>query len=458
METLNNCSLTFLGGVGTVTGSKYLLRAGEHTLLVDCGMFQGKKELRQRNWEPLSVDASTIDLVLLTHGHLDHCSYLPKLVKEGFQGLVLGTAPTLELAEIIVHDSAKIMEEEAEQANKEGYSKHAPALPLYTLKDTERAIKLFRVAEEGEWIDLFEGVQVRFMYNGHIIGACFIELDLWGKRLVFSGDVGRPKDVLLRPYKKPDKADVLVLETTYGDSIHSVESVSETLKKLVLETIDFKGTLLIPSFAIERTQSMMYLLYLLQKNGEIPEIPMYMDSPMGTKVLSVFTRHLSWHTLSYDVCKEMCDSFRLVSDYSETWEVIDSKGPKIVIAGSGMLTGGRILTYLQQYLDKSHTTVLLTGYQAEQTRGRALLEGEKSIKIRGKYYLVNARIKNLEVLSAHADQGELIDWISEIDQAPSQVFLVHGEPDVSKVFQEVLLSKKSWTATLPIPEQSVLLF
>lgn len=435
-----------------------MIRAGDRALLIDCGMFQGKKELRQRNWEPLAVEASSIDLVLLTHGHLDHCSYFPKLVKEGFQGLLLGTAPTLALAEIIMHDSAKIMEEEAEQANKEGYCKHSPALPLYTLKEADKAIKQFRVAEEGVWIELFKGIQARFQYNGHIIGACFIELDLWGKRMVFSGDVGRPEDVLLRPFKKPDRADILLLETTYGDSVHSKEDVSKKLKKLVLESVDSKGTLLIPSFAIERTQSIMYLLYQLQKSGEIPRIPMYMDSPMGTKVLKVFTQYLDWHRLSAETCREMCDAFTIVSDYAETWEVIDSQGPKIVVAGSGMLTGGRILTYLQHYLDRSNTTLLLTGYQAEQTRGRALLEGAKSIKIRGKYYRVNAQIKILDVLSAHADQDELFDWISEIDATPNKLFLVHGEPKSSVVFKDKLSKERGWNATLPIPDQTVLLF
>lgn len=454
---INECTLTFLGGVGTVTGSKYVLKTPNHTLMIDCGMFQGRKDLRLRNWAPLEIDPASIDLVLLTHGHLDHCSYVPKLVKEGFKGRVLGTAPTLSLAEIIVRDSAKIMEEEGELANKEGYSKHAPALPLYTLKDAEKALKLFRAVEEGVWIDLFEEIRVRFMYNGHIIGSCFIELDVHGKRFVFSGDIGRASDLLLRPYKKPTKAEVLLIETTYGGSLHEKENVFDKIRECVLEVIESKGTLLIPSFAIERTQSIMYVLYQLKEEGKIPSIPMFMDSPMGTKVLNVFLDQLSWHLLSAEVCTAMCEAFTIVSDYAQTWEVIDSSGPKIVVAGSGMLTGGRMLTYLQHYLGRKNTTVLLTGYQAEETRGRYLLEGTKSLKIRGKYYPVEARILNLEMLSAHADQLELLDWLSDLPQSPKQLYLVHGELETSQIFKEKLLETKSWKSEIPYPGQSVLL-
>ena len=371
----DNIKIHFLGAAGTVTGSKYLIDTGQYKIMVDCGLFQGLKKLRLLNWDSLPVKMNEIDTVLLTHGHMDHTGYLPRLVKMGFNKTIQGTAPTLDVAEIILRDSAKIQEEEAERANKEGYSKHSPAKPLYDLKDAEKTIAHFKPVPEGEWFELFEGIQARFQYNGHIIGATFIELDIHGKRFVFSGDIGRKEDLLMRPYKKPEKADVLFIESTYGDRLHPKEDLEAKLKKIILHTIEKGGTLIIPSFAVERTQTLMYLLWQLQEKKIIPNIPMIMDSPMGANVLNVFHNHKGWHKLSKEDCKRMCDIFHIVKEYKETWEVIDDKRPKIVIAGSGMMSGGRVLTYLQQYLSRSETSVLLAGFKQKVQEDESYWKG-----------------------------------------------------------------------------------
>ena len=444
-----NIKIHFLGAAETVTGSKYLIETPNHKILVDCGLFQGLKKLRVKNWEQLPVPANEIDVVLLTHGHLDHTGYLPRLVKGGFRRSILGTAPTLDIASIILKDSGKIQEEYAKRANKEGFTVHSPAEALYTIDDAERAIAHFRVINEGEWITLYEGIKVRFQYNGHILGATFIELDINGKRLVFSGDVGRKQDLLLESPKKPKKADILFVESTYGDRLHPEEDLEEKLKEMINRTVENGGTLIIPSFAVERAQTLMYILWQLRLKKAIPHVEMVLDSPMGTNVLDVFLAHDKWHKLSSEQCTEMCENFRIVESYGETWEVIDNKAPKIIIAGSGMITGGRVLTYLEQYIGKPETAVLLAGYQAEGTRGRQLYEGNNEIKINGKYYDVKATIYHIDSLSAHADQSELLEWMSDIKKEPEHTFIVHGEAAVADKFRVKIKDHLGWNCVIP---------
>ncbi|MBO0330276.1 MBL fold metallo-hydrolase RNA specificity domain-containing protein [[Muricauda] lutisoli] len=439
----------FLGGSGTVTGSKFYLHTEEVKILVDCGLFQGLKELRRQNWERLPVDVSEIDYVLLTHGHLDHCGYLPLLVRHGFRGKILGTAPTLEIARIILEDSAKIQEEEAEKANKEAYSKHDPALPLYTEEDVAFALNFFEQIEEGEKLSLSEHCDARFFYNGHIIGSTYIEIDLHGKRLVFSGDVGRQEDELLNPPKQPDWADYLFVESTYGDRQHPDEDVAHILTGLIRETLSHRGTLIIPSFAVERLQSLMYQLWKLYKKNRIPNIPIFVDSPMGNNVLEVFKDFPNWHKLTPEEYRNMCNHITLVSSYAETWETIDDTRPKIVIAGSGMVTGGRVLTYIKQLGDMDTTTILLVGFQAEETRGRKLLEGATELKIYGKYVPIKAKLYHLESLSAHADQGELLTWMGSIKNIPEKVFLVHGEQEAMEVYKKKIEERFNWNCHIP---------
>ena len=439
----------FLGGVGTVTGSKFLIDLQEKKILIDCGVFQGLKELREQNWQELPFNASLIDVVLLTHGHLDHVGYLPRLVQQGFSGKIIGTAPTLAIAEIILNDSAKIYEEEAEKANKEKYTKHQPALPFFTKKDVEKTISFFESNQEDKWISLSENIKYRFQYNGHIIGATFIELDIYSKRFVFSGDIGRTDDYLLDDPKKPAWADFLFIESTYGNKLHPEENVEAVLTKIIKEVIDKKGNLIIPSFAVERLQMLMYVLWKLYKENKIPNIPIYVDSPMGNNVLDVFKRFSKWHKLSESEYNSMCNHINIIQSYKETWETIDNKVSKIVIAGSGMVTGGRVLTYLQQLIDETATTVLLVGYQAEGTRGRQLQDGASEIRFYGKYYPVKATIKSIESLSAHADQKGLLNWMSSIKNIPEKVYLIHGEPTSLDAFRVKIKNTYKWNVTIP---------
>ncbi len=442
-------NVQFLGASGTVTGSKFYLETPELRILVDCGMFQGIKVLRELNWRPLPVDVREIDLVLLTHGHLDHTGYLPRLLREGFNGEIVGTAPTLGITEIILRDSARIHEEEAEKANREGYSRHKPALPFYTSKEAEHTLKLFRVASEDEWISATDNIRYRFRYNGHIIGSTYIEIEVNGRIIVFSGDLGRYTDLLLAPPKEPEWADYLFIESTYGNKLHPDEEVESQLINLTHKVLEDRGNLLIPSFAVERLQSLMFLLWRLYKHNRIPNIPIIVDSPMGQNVLEVFERFPGCHKLSMEEYHAMCNHITLVSSYRETWEVIDDPRPKIVIAGSGMVTGGRILTYLRQLVAKSETQVLLVGYQAEGTRGRRLLEGEPEIKIFGKYHEVKAQISHMQSLSAHADQADLLKWMRRIKNIPERIFLIHGEPTALEGFDAKIRDTFGWDPHIP---------
>ncbi len=441
--------VNFLGASGVVTGSKFLLETSEQNILIDCGMFQGLKTLRELNWSNLPVDVKSIDIVLLTHGHLDHVGYLPRLLKQGFRGKIVGTAPTLAIAEIILKDSAKIHEEEAEKANKEKYTKHKPALPFYTVEEAEQTINLFHAEEDDKWISLTENISYRFQYNGHIIGATFIELDIDGKRFVFSGDIGRTNDYLLKNPKTPEWADYLFIESTYGNKLHPEEDVETILEDIIKETINKKGNLIIPSFAVERLQTLMYILWQLYKQRRIPNIPIFIDSPMGNNVLDVFKNFPNWHRLTTEEYYAMCNHVNIVQSYRETWETIDDKRSKIVIAGSGMVTGGRVLTYLQQLIDEPSTTVLLVGYQAEGTRGRQLKEGVHEIRFFGKYYPVKATIKTIESLSAHADQDDLLNWMKTIKNIPEMVYLIHGEPTALDAFRTKIKNTYGWHVKIP---------
>ncbi|WMW78240.1 MBL fold metallo-hydrolase [Flavobacterium sp. 20NA77.7] len=417
----------FLGAAGTVTGSKIVIQTNGLTVLVDCGMFQGLKALRELNRGSLEVAPATIDYVIVTHGHLDHCGWLPKLVNDGFSGKIFCSHPTKEIIQLILQDSAKIQEEEAEMANKYSYSKHNPALPLYTTEDVEKVIPLFKVVLPHTEIKLTTNSWFRLFYAGHIIGACSLELYVEGKTIVFSGDIGQDNDVLMFPPEKPKHADYIFLESTYGNRIHPKDDVLFQLETILINTYAKKGNVVIPSFAVERVQTIMYLLWQLKKQNKIPDIKYVIDTPMGISVLDVFKNNTKWHKLTPSDIDEMCDMFTMISNFEDTIKAIYDKQPKVIIAASGMITGGRVLAYLERYISESENTVVLVGYQAEGTRGRRLLEGEKELKFHGKYFPVLANISSIEGLSAHGDQENLIQWLSELDAAPKKVFLIHGE-------------------------------
>lgn len=449
-------SIRFLGAAGTVTGSKYLVSFQGKNILVDCGLFQGLKKLRLLNWQPFPINPAGIDLVLLTHGHLDHVGYLPRLVQQGYKGPVACTAPTVEVAAVILRDSARIQEEDAERANLKGYSRHKPAKPLYDMKDVEKTLPLFTAHPLDKWTKLNRSIAYRFRYNSHIIGAAFIELKIAGKLLVFSGDIGRDNDPLLLPAQRPGQADVLLVESTYGDRPHPKEAEAK-LAGIILSAWEKKGTIIIPSFAVERTQSLMYLLWQLRKKKAIPSIPVYMDSPMGNDVLHIFRHFPEWHKLSLKACTEMCSETRLVRTIEETESLARDGSPKIIIAGSGMATGGRVLTYFRHYLGDPNATVLLVGYQAEGTRGRHLLDGAAEIKLQGQYYSVKAAIRNLEGLSAHADQQGLLDWMSGLNKRPEKIFIVHGEASASDALRVKIKTVYGWDSLLPELDETILI-
>jgi metallo-beta-lactamase family protein len=448
MANAPKVKIHFLGAAGTVTGSKFLIQTASKQILVDCGLFQGLKELRLLNWSKLPVDVSQIDIVLLTHGHLDHTGYLPRLVKDGFSGQIWGTAPTLQIAKIILEDSARIQNEDAKRANEKGFSKHHPAIPLYDIADVEKTLPNFYPQQPDQWIRIDAGIECRFKYNGHIIGASFIELKIGEKIIVFSGDIGREHDFLMYPPQKPERADIVLIECTYGNRSHPKDA-EEELTRIINSSSKKNGTIIIPSFAVERTQTLMYLIWKLREKGAIADIPVYMDSPMGTNVLEVFRNNLSWHKLTTDQCVEMCREIKLIQSIQETYTLAKSETPKIIIAGSGMASGGRVLTYFLQYLGNTTATILLAGYQAAGTRGRDLLDGTKEIKIFGKYFSVKAAIENITGLSSHADQAELIGWLAQLTTTPSNIFLVHGEEEALQAMKDKIEEVYHWHVTIP---------
>jgi len=438
--------IQFLGAAGTVTGSKFLVRYNGYNLLVDCGLFQGLKDLRELNWMELPFPASEINSVILTHGHLDHVGYLPRLVHQGFKGSIYCTHPTGDLVEIILSDSAKIQEEDAERANRSGYSKHSPALALYDLKDVARTLPLLEPTPLDDFISLSDDIRFRFRKNAHIPGAAFIEMDIVDKRLVFSGDLGRPNDPMLLPPDKPEKADYLFVESTYGDRLHPTESTEEVLLGIIHRSLQGHGPLLVPSFTVDRAQDFMYAIWKLKQENKIPDIPVYLDSPMGNDVSKLFLKYPDWLKLEPGIFKEVFKSTRMVKTIEETRHLAKNEHPRIIIAGSGMMNGGRILHYLESHLGDPRATVIIPGFQAAGTRGRMLKEGAGEIKIHGHYFKVKASIESVNTMSSHADQSEILEWMSAIKNTPEKVFIIHGEPQASHALRVKIKDVFNWSA------------
>ena len=393
---------------------------------------------------------STIDCVLLTHGHLDHCGWLPLLVHQGFTGKIFCSNPTMAIAKLILLDSAKIQEDEAKKANYEKYSKHEVAKPLYTVEQAEKVFELFHVVKTNESISLTGAVTAKFTNAGHIIGACTIEVSCENKILVFSGDIGRDNDVLMFPPTKPKKASYVFLESTYGDRIHPDVNAKAELEIEINTAFEKGGTVIIPSFAVERAQGVMYLLWQLKLEGKIPDIPYIIDSPMGVSAFNIFFNNSNWHKISVADCVSMSKMFTMITDYRDTVEAIGNKKPKVVIAASGMVTGGRVLNYLEEYIDKPETTVILVGYQGEGTRGRKLIEGAVNVKIYGKIYSVLARVIEIKGLSAHGDQKDLLNWLSDLNSKPSKVFIVHGENQPADELRLKIIDRYGFDCCIPL--------
>lgn len=447
-------TLRSLGAASTVTGSKHLLESDGKRILVDCGLFQGVKNLRELNWEPLAIDPASIDAVVVTHAHLDHTGYLPRLVRDGFTGPIMSTNATAAVAEIILRDSAYLQERDAAFLNKHRATKHRPALPLYDSDDAQKTIELFVTHPFGQEFSLWDsGPVVRFRRAGHILGASTVEVDWQGRRIVFTGDLGRYDDPVMLDPDPVAAADYLVMESTYGDRVHEKTDPANTLAEVVDATVDRGGTLVVPAFAVGRAQTLLYYLWQLKTEGRLPEVPIYLDSPMAINASELLGAYRDDHRLTPGVYEGMCAMANYTREAEQSMAISASTEPKIVISASGMATGGRILHHLKAFAPDPRNTIMITGYQVPGTRGAAIAAGERFIRIYGEWVPINAQVANLAMLSAHADADELIRWARGFTTPPRKVFVVHGEPQPADTLRTRLGREFGWEATVPRPGQ-----
>jgi metallo-beta-lactamase family protein len=473
-------SITFLGAARTVTGSKYLLEAPTGKVLVDAGMFQGLKELRLRNWQDLPFDAASLDAIVLTHAHLDHVGYLPRIISQGFTGRVFCTAGTQDLCRIVLPDAGRIQEEEAAHANREGYSKHAPALPLYTEADAFRALSQLQPVGYDRPVPVAPGVEVEFINAGHLLGSAYARITTEDMTILFSGDLGRFNRPVLPDPTLVSDADYLLVESTYGNRVHEKDDDGEHLAQVIRDTAARGGRVIIPSFAIGRVEELIYWLKRLEDEQRIPVLPVYVDSPMAVEALARYTARLNEldpelrpeladdkaplgaadHQESAEarrrharrerqVCAFCTQRFRAIATGAESRQLVDSKAPAIIISASGMATGGRVLNHLRKTLPDPRNTVLFVGFQAAGTRGRRLVDGEKEVKIHGRLIPVNARIDLIESMSAHADSKEILHWLSGFSQPPAATFMVHGEPTAMDALAATVRDQLGWRVLTP---------
>lgn len=440
--------VTFWGAAGTVTGSRFLVETAESQILVDCGQFQGDRSLRRRNWEKFPVDPASIDAVVLTHAHIDHSGYLPALVRDGFRGPVWCTRATKALCELLLRDSAMLQEEEAFYANKHRSSRHDPALPLFTIRDAEAAIELLETRMFDHEFPVTDDVNATFSRVGHILGASSLRIDDGSSSVLFSGDVGRPQDPIMRPPSPPADADMLVLESTYGDRLHARSDPSEELAVIADETLSRGGILLIPSFAVGRSQTILHLLAELRWKRRIPDVPIYLNSPMAIDATEIMLEYSSEHHLTDDECRRISDGVNFTRTVEESIDLTRASGPMIILSASGMATGGRVLHHLRQVLPRTDSTVVFAGHQAAGTRGQLLINGAPSIRIFGEFVDVRCSVRHIESLSAHADRSELIDWVSLSSRPPKVTYIVHGEPAAAESMCNEIETRLGWTVDI----------
>ena len=478
--------LTFLGAARTVTGSKHLLETGTAKVLIDCGLFQGLKELRLRNWHDLPIKATEIDAVVLTHAHLDHCGYLPRLVSQGFRGRIFCTAGTQDLCRIVLPDSGRIQEEDAANANRHTFSKHSPALPLYTEAEAFRAISQLQPVGYDRPMPVADGIEVDFINAGHLLGSAYARVRAAGKTVLFGGDLGRFGRPVLPDPTLVEEADYLLLESTYGDRVHERDDEGTELARVIKSTIERGGKLIIPSFAIGRVEEVVYWIKRLEDEGKIPQLPVFVDSPMATDALARYSERI--HELDPEMrpeeedqkaphgradrsertearreharrerqlCVFCTERFRTVASSEESKQLTASKMPAVVISSSGMATGGRVLHHLKAGLPDPRNTVLFVGFQAEGTRGRKLVEGAAEVKIHGQMVPVHARIAKIDSMSAHADSQEILRWLGGFKRPPRLTFLVHGEPLAMQALESAIQEKPGWKTMMPEYQQTV---
>ena len=441
--------LTFLGATETVTGSKYLLEDAGRRILIDCGLFEGTKNLRLRNWAPPPFPVDTIDAVILTHAHIDHSGYLPVLARMGYRGPIYASRGTSDLCDVMLRDSARLQEEEAAFANRHGYSKHHPALPLYTLDDAQRAIKQLVPCDFDEPVRLSEQASFRLLPAGHILGAASAVIAVNGKLIAFSGDLGRFSDPIMREPTPLTHADYLVVESTYGDRLHADSDPLAELEAIFTRTFKHGGVVIIPSFAVGRAQTILHYIAQLKESGRMANVPVFLDSPMAIAVTDLYRRHLREHRLTMSQSDAIGKAATMVSTVDQSKEVTGRRGPMVVIAGSGMVTGGRVLHHLKAFGPDARNTIVLVGYQAAGTRGAALEAHSPTLKIHGEYIPIRAKVESISSLSAHADYSETLRWLSSISIPPERTFITHGEPAAADALRRRIEEKLHWRCEVP---------
>ena len=441
--------LQFLGGVSTVTGSRFLVEHADQRLLVDCGLFQGLKQLRLRNWAPFPVPPSSIDAVLLTHAHLDHSGYLPRLVEGGFRGKVHCTTATLDLCKLLLPDSARLLEDEASYANRHGFSKHSPALPLYTEDSARRALRLFDTHAFDKPFSPLGGLQATFRPAGHILGAASIHLACGGESILFSGDLGRSNDLVMKPPAPPVAADTVLIESTYGNRLHDAQDPLDTLSDVISRTAARGGKVIVPAFAVGRAQTLLYAAALLKRDRRIPDLPIYLNSPMAASATEIMRRHGAQHRLTVDDCRMLDESVRIVTSEGESRALNALTEPAVVISASGMATGGRVLHHLKAWAPDSRNAIVFAGFQAAGTRGASMIRGAPEIKIHGAWVPVRAEVVEIGSLSSHADRDELLAWIGALPRPPRHVYLTHGEPEAADSLRQAIEERFKWNCSVP---------
>lgn len=441
--------ITFLGAAETVTGSKYLLECADKKILLDCGLFQGLKPLRLRNWKKFPVDPASIDAVILSHAHIDHSGCVPLLVKSGYKGKIYCSPGTYDLCSILLPDSGYLHEEDARRSNKYKYTKHHPALPLYTQQDAIESLQSFETVDFGVNHKINNNISFVLHHASHIIGASTVQLTLNGKIITFSGDLGRPNDPLLYPPDKLTNTDYLVIESTYGDRLHTNTDPKEDLKDIITETYAKGGSVIIPAFAVGRTQAILYYIYQLKESGEIPDIKVFLDSPMAQDATDLLKKYCQEHKLSNELCHDFCQIAKYTKTVNESKYIDSIHEPIIIISASGMAEGGRILHHLKYFMSDPKNTILFTGYQAEGTRGDRMVRGEQDIKIHGEMHKVRARVENLHNMSAHADYSEILSWLKNFKKSPRKVFITHGEIKAANNLKKLLEDEFNWQVCVP---------